>query len=101
MGANDPGVIASNFASVEAGAQSIVSSAKSITSMLEDFHSEVKAFVDSHWEGDANEAFATLQAQWNQKTTELNGVLNSAANTVISGNDSLKATDAKNATMFG
>ena len=95
------GVIASNFASVAAGAESIVNSAKSISSMLEDFHGEVTRFVDQHWEGAANEAFATLQAQWNQKTTELTGVLNSAANTVISGNENMQATDAKNASMFG
>ena len=101
MAGNDLGVIASNFAAVQAGAESIVSSAKSITAMLEDFHSQVKGFVDQHWEGNANEAFATLQAQWNSKTTELNGVLNSAGGTVINGNQNLQATDAKNAAMFG
>jgi len=100
MVANDPSVIAANFASVAAGAEAIVGSARGITTMLEEFHTQVKTFVDDHWEGDANEAFAALQGQWNARTQELNGTLNAAGGTVLEGNRNLQATDAANAVMF-
>ena len=101
MNPNDTGVIAANFAAVEAGAQSIISSAQRIVSLLEEFHSDVKGFVDQHWQGDANEAFATLQAQWNTRTQELNTTLNEAGAAVVQGNSDMQHTDKMNAAMFG
>ncbi|TSE02105.1 WXG100 family type VII secretion target [Skermania sp. ID1734] len=94
-------VIAANFGSVEEGAQSIKSLAQTIMDDLESFHSEVKGFVDNAWQGEANEAFATLQAQWHQRTTELNSMLNAAALAVSDGNAAMQAANNAAAASFG
>ncbi|WP_433661752.1 WXG100 family type VII secretion target [Nocardia sp. CA-128927] len=100
MAANDPGTIASNFGAVEAGAQSIVSEARNITSMLEDFHKQVTDFVTNYWKGDANDAFAQLQTQWNTSVTQLNATLETAGRAVSTGNTDLQSTDTNLAGLF-
>ncbi|WP_107654221.1 WXG100 family type VII secretion target [Nocardia suismassiliense] len=100
MAANDPGTIASNFGSVEEGAQSIVAEARNITSMLEDFHKQVTDFVTNYWKGDANDAFAMLQSQWNTSVTQLNATLETAGRAVSTGNSDLQATDTSLAGLF-
>ncbi|MET9027686.1 MULTISPECIES: WXG100 family type VII secretion target [Nocardia] len=100
MVANDPGRIASNFGEVEAGAQAIVSEARSVMTMLEDFHKQVTDFVTNYWKGDANDAFASLQAQWNTQVTQLNTTLESAGKLVSSGNSDLQGTDTALAGLF-
>ncbi|MFG1794344.1 WXG100 family type VII secretion target [Nocardia sp. NPDC049149] len=100
MAANNPGTIASNFGEVEAGAQSIVSEARNVMSMLEDFHKQVTDFVTNNWKGDANDAFASLQAQWNTNVTQLNTTLESAGKLVSSGNTDLQGTDTSLAGLF-
>ncbi|WP_194834106.1 WXG100 family type VII secretion target [Nocardia sp. XZ_19_369] len=100
MVANDPSTISSNFGAVEAGAQSIVAEARNITAMLEDFHKQVTDFVTNYWKGDANEAFAQLQSQWNTSVTQLNATLETAGRAVSSGNTDLQATDTSLAGLF-
>ena len=93
-------VIAANFASVADGANSIRSSAQGLLSMLADFNTQVRQFVDQHWQGEANNAFAALQANWNSKTEELTSMLNQAAGVVLTGNEQLQATDRQLASLF-
>ena len=93
-------VIAANFAAVADGATAIRTSAQGLVSMLSDFNREVRQFVDQHWQGAANDAFAALQANWNAKTEELNATLNQAASVVLNGNDQLQATDRQLAGLF-
>ncbi|MFI6171587.1 WXG100 family type VII secretion target [Nocardia sp. NPDC051052] len=97
---SDPNTIASNFGSVEAGAQSIVSEAKNISSMLEDFHKQVTDFVTNNWKGDANDAFASLQSQWNTNVSQLNTTLETAGRAVSTGNSDLQTTDTSLAGLF-
>ncbi|MGW5315358.1 WXG100 family type VII secretion target [Nocardia thailandica] len=100
MAANDPTRIAANFGEVQAGAQAIVSEARSIMTMLEDFHKKVTDFVTNNWEGDANDAFAQLQSQWNTHVTQLNTTLEGAGNLVSTGNSELQSTDTALAGLF-
>ncbi|MFC9435179.1 WXG100 family type VII secretion target, partial [Nocardia sp. NPDC057030] len=100
MAANNPDTISSNFGAVEAGAQSIVAEAKNISSMLEDFHKQVTDFVTNYWKGDANDAFAQLQSQWNTSVTQLNATLETAGRAVSSGNTDLQSTDTSLAGLF-
>ena len=93
-------VIAANFGSVEEGANSIRMSAQSLMSMLSEFNGHVQSFVGQNWQGDANDAFAALQANWNSKVEELNGTLNQAANVVLRGNADLQAVDKQIASAF-
>ncbi len=93
-------VIAANFASVAEGATSIRNSAQNLASMLAEFNNQVRQFVDAHWQGEANNAFAALQTNWNAKTEELNNTLNRAAAVVLNGNDDLQATDRQLAGLF-
>lgn len=93
-------VIAANFASVADGATSIRTSAQSLLTQLSEFNSQVRQFVEVHWQGDANDAFAALQANWNAKTEELTATLNQAAAVVLNGNDELQATDRQIASYF-
>ncbi|MGX1775100.1 WXG100 family type VII secretion target [Nocardia brasiliensis] len=100
MAANNPGTIASNFGEVAAGAQSIVTEARNVMSMLEDFHKQVTDFVTNYWKGDANDAFASLQAQWNTNVTQLNTTLETAGKLVDQGNTDLQTTDTSLAGLF-
>ncbi|ASF10035.1 hypothetical protein NBRGN_103_00020 [Nocardia brasiliensis NBRC 14402] len=100
MAANNPGTIASNFGEVSAGAQSIVTEARNVMSMLEDFHKQVTDFVTNYWKGDANDAFASLQAQWNTNVTQLNTTLETAGKLVDQGNTDLQSTDTTLAGLF-
>lgn len=100
MVANDPTRISANFGEVEAGAQAIVSDARNLMSMLEDFHKKVTDFVTNNWEGDANDAFAQLQSQWNTHVQQLNTTLEGAGTLVSTGNSDLQGTDTALAGLF-
>ncbi|QIS09052.1 WXG100 family type VII secretion target [Nocardia arthritidis] len=92
--------IKAHFGEVEAGAQSVIGQARGIMTLLEDLHKVVTTFVQNEWDGDANEAFTQLQAQWNTNVTQLNTTLESAGKLVSSGNSDLQGTDTSLASLF-
>ncbi|MET8650238.1 MULTISPECIES: WXG100 family type VII secretion target [Nocardia] len=92
--------ISANFAGVEQGARDIIRRGEAIRDELEQFHKKVEQFVAEQWEGDANEAFAELQRQWQTHVTQLNTTLNGAAQLVSSGNSELQSTDSALAGLF-
>ncbi|MEV0293277.1 WXG100 family type VII secretion target [Nocardia sp. NPDC050710] len=92
--------ISANFAGVEQGAKDIIRRAEGIRDELERFHKNVEQFVAEQWEGDANEAFAEMQRQWQNHVTQLNTTLNGAATLVSSGNSELQSTDSALAGLF-
>ncbi len=98
--AGNPSQIRANFGEVEAGAQAIISQARGIMTLLEDFHKEVTNFVTNNWEGDANEAFSQLQTQWNTHVQQLNTTLEGAGKLVSTGNSDLQGTDTALAGLF-
>jgi len=100
MAANDPSRISANFGEVESGAQGIVSDARAIAAELEDFHKKVTDFVTNNWKGDANDAFASLQNQWNTHVQQLNTTLEGAGKLVSTGNTDLQGTDSALAGLF-
>lgn len=97
---NDPGRISANFGEVEAGAQDILSSARSLNGQLEDLHKRVTDFVNNNWSGQTTAAFTQMQTTWNQKSHDLNQTLNAAATTTSSGNSDLQAKDVSLANLF-
>ncbi|WP_067886243.1 WXG100 family type VII secretion target [Nocardia vaccinii] len=100
MAANDPSRISANFGDVAAGADAFISRARNLMSDLEDFHKQVTDFVTNHWQGDANDAFAQLQSQWNQNIMQLNTTLQGAAQLVHTGNSDLQSRDSSLAGLF-
>lgn len=100
MAANDTSRISANFGDVAAGADAFISRARNLMQDLEDFHKQVTSFVQEHWKGDANDAFAQLQNQWNQNTIQLNQTLQSAGQLVHTGNSDLQSRDSSLANMF-
>ncbi|MBU3061519.1 WXG100 family type VII secretion target [Nocardia sp. NEAU-G5] len=100
MAANDSSRISANFGDVAAGADAFISRARSLMTDLEDFHKQVTSFVQQHWHGDANDAFAHLQNQWNQNIAQLNQTLVEAGQLVHTGNSDLQSRDSSLANMF-
>jgi len=100
MAANDTNRISASFGDVAAGADAFISRAKGLMSDLEELHRKVQDFVGQNWEGDANEAFSQLQAQWNTNIMQLNTTLQGAAQLVHSGNSDLQSRDSSLANMF-
>lgn len=91
--------ISANFEGVEAGAQAIIKRAEGIRDELNAFHAKVKEFVGTQ-EGDANEAFAAFQSQWNQHVEQLQATLSGAGSLVSTGNAELQGTDKALANLF-
>ncbi|MFD6105347.1 MULTISPECIES: WXG100 family type VII secretion target [Nocardia] len=100
MAANDPTRISANFGEVEAGAQAIVTEARNVMNLLEDFHKTVTDFVTNNWKGDANDSFTELQTQWNTHVQQLNTTLEGAGTLVAQGNSDLQGTDTALAGLF-
>ncbi|UFS95474.1 WXG100 family type VII secretion target [Nocardia huaxiensis] len=100
MATNDPTRISANFDAVEAGAQGIIAQARDIMTQLEALHKKVTDFVTNNWEGDANDAFAQMQGNWNNNVNQLNTTLESAGQLVSTGNADLQAKDTALAGLF-
>ncbi|MFE3545502.1 WXG100 family type VII secretion target [Nocardia sp. NPDC059177] len=98
--ASDPSRISANFGEVESGAAGIISEARNVMTMLEDFHKTVTDFVTNNWQGDANDAFTQMQNQWNTHVQQLNTTLEGAGQLVSSGNSDLQGTDTALAGLF-
>lgn len=87
------------FSQIDNLASGINSQVKQIESQLDDLRQAI-AKLAQMWEGSANEAFQSVQNNWNQSATDLNGVLNRIALAVQAANEAYQNTEKQNTSVW-
>ncbi|MGQ0839122.1 WXG100 family type VII secretion target [Actinokineospora sp.] len=93
-------MISVNFAEVANAASSINSTSSQLENLLSDLRSRL-APLDAGYTGDAKEAWAAKQAQWNTAYDELKQVLSSISVAVQHSGENYEATEKANASKWG
>jgi early secretory antigenic target protein ESAT-6 len=88
------------FGTVSGAGDEVRRSAATIKGELEDLLSSVSRVAET-WEGTAQEHYRVRQNQWNAAADDLHAVLVSIANALDTAAEDYRATEAKNAGIWG
>jgi WXG100 family type VII secretion target len=90
-----------DFGAVADAGSGLQSSAKEITTALQEMENHFQRFIETNWTGgNASEAFAIIQTKWQGESLDLNAKLAQIGTTTISGGENMRATDARLAQML-
>ncbi|NLG54978.1 MAG: WXG100 family type VII secretion target [Rhodococcus sp.] len=84
--------------------QQLADEVRADSAALTETHSELTGYVNglvSEWDGNAQEAYRAVQAEWDAANTELLETLSQIAKAVEQGGQDMAATDARAASTFG
>ncbi|MBB5912808.1 WXG100 family type VII secretion target [Nocardia transvalensis] len=98
----DFGEISYDFGSINDVGTGLHTTAKNITSLLEDMEKEFQTFITSHWQGgQGNEAFNAVQTRWQGQSAELSLTLGKLGTTTVSAGEAMQSADGLAAKIIG